>query len=172
MIDVTEEAAIATLKNNFLGQRSFPDLQQNLNRIFSSVFNIPDQNVGFSLFEQEEGILSISPFEQQIQNFLLNGIQQSHHIGMLCTHLYKTLINTRQHLIVPDIGKFMKDYPESVISVKLASQQVKSFIMTPIVKNDVILGVLEVVSFKLHQLNGFNVGKLDMVMPYIGYHRP
>ena len=167
LVDVTEEAAIATLKNNFLGQRSFPGLQQNLNRIFSSVFNIPDLNVGFSLFEQEEGILSISPFEQKIQSFLLNGMQQSHHTSVLCSHSYKKLIDTREHLIVPDIGKFMKAYPESVIAVNLASQQVKSFIMTPIVKNDVILGVLEVVSFKPHQLNGFNVDKLDMVMPYI-----
>jgi hypothetical protein len=167
LVDVTEETAIATLKNNILGQRSFPDLQQNLNRIFSSIFNIPDLDVGFSLFEQEEKILSVSPFEQKIQSFLLNGMQQSHHASVLCSHSYKKLIDSREHLIVPDIGKFMKAYPESVISVNLAAQHVKSFIMTPIVKNDVILGVLEIVSFKPRQLNGFNVGKLDMVMPYI-----
>lgn len=167
LVDVTEETAIAILKNNFLGQRSFPGLQRNLNKIFSSVFNIPDLNVGFSFFEQEEGILSISPFEQKIQSFLLNGMQQSHHVGVLCTHSYKKLIDTREHLIVPDIAKFMEAYPESVVSMNLGSQQVKSFIMTPIIKNDVILGVLEVVSFKPHQLNGFNVGKLDMVIPNI-----
>ena len=37
LVDVTEEAAVAMLKNNFLGQRSFPGLQENLNKIFSTV---------------------------------------------------------------------------------------------------------------------------------------
>src|ERR1700744_280838 len=167
LVDVTEETAIAILKSNFLGQRSFPNLQQNLNKIFSSVFNIPGLNIGFSFFEQEDGMFSVSPFEEKVQSFLLNGMPQSHHIGVLCTHSYKKLIDDREHLIVPDISKFMETYPESIISVNLASQQVKSFIMTPIIKNDVLLGVLEVISFKAHQLNGFSAGKLDRVIPFI-----
>jgi len=167
LVDVTEETAIALLKSNFLRQHSLPGLQQDLNEIFSSVFDTPDLNIGFSLFEEQDEILSVSPFEQKIQSFLLNGKQQSHHLGALCNHSYKKLIGTREHLIVPDITKFIKAFPGSPISTNLSEQQVKSFIMTPIIKNNVILGILEIISFKSQQLNGFDVSKLDMILPFI-----
>jgi hypothetical protein len=167
LVDVTVENAVSNLKTNLLGVASAPDLQYSLAGIFKSIFKIPDLKVGFTSFDRDEWRFTNKPFGQRVTSYLLPNNQNDDCQTLLCADSYDKLIKEHDYYAVADVDELIAKTPGSDMGRHFKEQNIGSFILAPVVKNDVLLGVLELVSPRAREFNSVNAHKLEIVMPYI-----
>ncbi|MES2277657.1 MAG: GAF domain-containing protein [Bacteroidota bacterium] len=167
LVDVTVENAVSILKSNLLGTTITPDLQQGLVSIFRSIFRINDMKIGFTSFDQEEGRFSNKQFGQRVNSYLLSNNADDDCKKLLCAGTYDKILKEHAYLAVADVDDFIAKNPGSELGLRFKAQNARSFVIAPVVKNDVLLGVLELVSPRVKELNSITAHKLEVVMPYI-----
>nr|WP_295928824.1 hypothetical protein [uncultured Dyadobacter sp.] len=166
LIDVTVETAASLLKEKLLGIRS-PGFRQSINSIFRSIYRIPDIEVGFTVFNQEEGRFSPDTFGQQLPSFILREHKHEDVRTMLCPDSYQTLIDKKVFFIISNAADYLHANPGNMLARNFTSQQIGSFILAPVVKNDFLYGIMEVVSPNPKALNSINARKLEVVLPFL-----
>lgn len=166
LFDATVENAVSLFKEKLLGLNS-PGFQDSVSSIYRSIFRLPDLKVGFTLFNQEEEKFSTDGFGHQVQSFILKDEPDSRARDLLCPGSYDCLINRERYFSVSDTEEFFEKFPQSPLAKRFLQQNIKSFILAPIVKNDLLLGILEIVSPKAKDLNSINANKLEVVMPFL-----
>ncbi|GAB3904290.1 GAF domain-containing protein [Mucilaginibacter boryungensis] len=167
LVDVTVENAVSNLKTNLLGIASGPDLQHSLAGIFKSIFKIPDLKIGFTSFDRDEWRFSSKPFGQRVNSYLLPNGKDDDCRTLLCADPYDKLIKEHDYFAVADVDDFIAKTPGSDMGLRFKEQNIRSFILAPVVKNDALLGVLELVSPRPREFNSVNAHKLEIVMPFI-----
>lgn len=168
LYDATTESALSNLKTTLLAK---PDervsMQQSYEEIFRSIFDIPDLRVGFTAMDPNENRFVLSPFDKNINSFLLSGKTECNCDEMMCHETLDILVKERKYLSISDVRKLGQEEMHRKFAQELLGQQIKSAIFAPVIKNDKLLGVVEVVSSRTKELNSINANKMDIVMPYI-----
>ncbi|HEY0246065.1 MAG TPA: GAF domain-containing protein [Mucilaginibacter sp.] len=167
LIDVTVENALSILKSNLLGTAPAPDLQQNLVSIFRSIFRIADMQIGFTSFNPEDGKFNNAPTGQKLNSFLLPNEHEKYCEQVLCDASYENIIKAHTYFTVSDVSAFVKENPDNYLGKHFKSQNIESIILAPVVKDGVLLGVLELVSPRSRELNSVTANKLEIVMPFL-----
>jgi len=167
LFDVTVENALSILKSNLLGTASAPDLKQSLLSIFRSIFRIPDMQIGFTSYNQEEDKFDSMPSGQKMRSFLLPNQTEAHGEQILCDASYENIITSHTYFTISDVTKYIADHPQDTFGRHFEAQNVQSLILAPVVKNGVLLGVLELVSPRSRELNSVTANKLEIVMPFL-----
>jgi len=164
LFDVTSDMSISDFKTHLLSRAiNEDDINNEFERIFRTLFNLKSINVGFSDYNEEEKV-----FEKIIYNsYLLNGKQSQLSKDTLCDHSYKTLFNNQKIFNVTNIDKYCEKYPDNVLLKSLKEQDIKSAIFASIIYEDKVLGVLEIVSPNINELNTINANKLADIMPFL-----
>lgn len=167
LYDATTENAVSNLKTTLLTK---PDdkatLTDNFEQIFRSIFKIADLRVGYTAINSEQDKFTISPF-LHAHSFILNGNEECDCSKMVCNDSLDELITERKYMSISDVRKFAVETGETDFAELLLKQNVHSAIFAPVIKNDKLLGVVEVVSSRNKELNSINAQKMDIVMPYI-----
>jgi len=166
LFDVTVENAISSLKSDLLGNAAPPDIQRNFETIISSIYGIPDLRVGFTPFDNESGTLNKPVMGKKLQSYLLSG-DDDECMQLLCDVSHQNIIKNHKYFAVSDIKKFVCDNPDSLVGKHFSAQNIQSFILAPVVKNGVLLGVLELISTHKNEFNSVNANKLDVVLPFL-----
>jgi len=167
LYDATVENAVSILKSNLIGAAAEPDLQKNLAGIFRSIFRIPDLGIGFTMFNIEEQKFSKTALGKKFNSYLLPYLQSEDSKKLLCNGSYECIVQEHTYFAVSDVAALAIADPENNLAKHFASQNIKSFILAPVVKNGVLLGVLELVSHRSRELNSVTALKLKNVMPFI-----
>jgi hypothetical protein len=167
LFDVTVENAVSILKTNLLANIPTPGLQQTLESVFRSIFRIPDIRTGFTAFDKGEDKFSSRIFGQKIQSFLLMDKDESESSKILSKNSYKVLMHEHAYIAVSDINVYSAKYPDNIIAEQLKSKNIQSLILAPIVKDGILLGIIELVSPRINELNSVNANKLEIVMPFL-----
>ena len=167
LIDVTIENAVSILKTNLLANTTSPEIQQSLESVFGSIFRIPDIRMGFTSFDKSEGKFSRRIFGQEVQSFLLMDKDESECSKILSKKSYGILMDEHAYFAVSNVTEYSAKYPGNVIAEQLRSQNIQSIILAPIVKDGTLLGILELVSPRINELNSVNANKLEIVMPFL-----
>lgn len=167
LFDATVENAVSALKTNLLGNAAAADLQHNLLSIFQSIFRIPDLKMGFTSFDREEGKFNNAPLGQKLSSYLLPYQHEEECEKVLCGCAYQSIIQDHVYFAVSDVEAFIKNEPGSQLGKHMLAQNIQSFILAPVVKNNMLLGVLELVSTHKRELNSVTANKLDTVMPFL-----
>ena len=68
---------------------------------------------------------------------------------------------------IPNVDQYEEKASTNLLSKSLKAKEVKSAIIAPIAKGDLLLGVLELVSFQKNVLNSVNATKLEDILPFI-----
>lgn len=166
LYDATIENAVSIFKEKLLLLDS-DGFQVGVESIFRSIYRIPDIEIGFTLFDQKESMFSIADFGQRMKSFILPEDHQEFGRDVLCVNSFQKLIQDRAFFAVSDTSDFRAANPDSRLAKHLAGGTIKSFILAPVMKNDVLLGVFEVVSPRVKELNSINANKLTVVMPFL-----
>lgn len=167
LFDATMENAVSIFKEKLLGLNT-NGFTENIQSIFRSIYRISDINVGFTIYNQDEDRFSTDPFNSKpIQSFIVHGQDRKDAHSLLCTSSYNCVIRKKQYFAVSDVNEFMASDPENVLGSYFSKQGIRSFILAPVVKNGVLLGILEIVSTRPKELNSINANKLQMVMPFL-----
>jgi hypothetical protein len=167
LTDVTVDDAISDLKTTLLQRNtSAKEEIRKFEEIFKSIYKIPDLRVGFTLFNEQE-----SCFERmggkEATSFILD---QKNSLGCreaMGEDLYKTLMENYKYFTISNVDSYFPANPPSLLLKNLLKKEVNSIIFAPIAKDDVLLGVLELASYRKNELNSVNATKLEDILPYI-----
>jgi hypothetical protein len=167
MYDATLDVSISDFKANLLRNDSDSEnLNIEFKRIFRSLFNLPDLKIGFSDYNEENN--SFEKFlYKDIDSFILNTLKSQLSTEALCDVSYYTLFKKNDFYCITNTEKYHKLYPNNILYKKLLDQGIKSAIFASIVEKGKVLGVLELVSPNVNDLNTVNANKLRDIMPYL-----
>ncbi|RXK86064.1 GAF domain-containing protein [Filimonas effusa] len=166
LFDATVENAVSILKERLLGMNAigFKDTVQS---IFRSIYRIPDLRVGFTTFNPDNEQLIPDAFGQQLPSYMLTQQQPEKACNLLCNNSYSHLITKRTYFAVSDTLQWEVDTPGNLMARHFLEQDIRSFIIAPIVKNEKLFGFLEVVSPRARELNSINANKLDIITSFV-----
>jgi hypothetical protein len=169
LFDATTESSISKLKSNLLKpEKEQVTLNENFEAIFRSIFKIADLKIGLIVHDREENKFIKPSFnDQNLGSFLIpidNEIDCKN--GVLgCS--FENLLENKKAIIISNVEKFALLPENEKLGHHLLKQNIHSCIFAPILKNDILLGIVELVSASARELNSINAGKLDLILPYL-----
>lgn len=169
LIDVTRENAISNLKSNLLKpESSHAKSKLSFESIFRSIFKISDLRIGLIIYNEELDKFTNPPNEEkEIESFILNGFEEIDCKNTIYGCSLETILEKKKPIIISDIEQFSKIPENERLAQHLLQQNVKSCIFAPVIKDNTILGIIELVSAKPKELNTVNATNLDLVLPYL-----
>ncbi|HEK22274.1 MULTISPECIES: GAF domain-containing protein [unclassified Mucilaginibacter] len=167
LYDATVENAISALKGSLLGIDYDDELHIKILEVFRSIYKLPDMKLGFTSFDEADNKFNVSAFTPAVKSYLLNNEGQEECFEAICERSMSRIVFDRKYLAISDLPKFLSDSPGNVMAKRFLEQGIKSVIMAPVVKNNHLLGVIELVSPNIGDLNSINANQLQIVMPYI-----
>ncbi|TXN38105.1 GAF domain-containing protein [Flagellimonas hymeniacidonis] len=169
MFDVTAEHSISGIKSTLIGsnKRGTENFMDNFQDTFRSLFNLKKINVGFTGYDANANRF-LKIYGKGIESHILKGKETESCDAMLCGYSYDKLFKDNTYFAISNVEKYFKKSEGKQQPYKnLHEQGIKSAILAPIADNGVLLGVLELVSGTVNELNSVNANKLDDVMPFI-----
>lgn len=166
LFDVTSDVSISNFKTGLLKSDNKPDDPKSFNDIFKAIFNIPDLEIGYTDYNNEEDV-----FEKVVgdhtTSHILDGAKSLASTEALCETSYHMLFKQNEIYSVTNTKKYAALYPENVLYNKLLKQNVHSAIFAALVYEDRMLGILELTSKNINDLNTINAYKLKDIMPFL-----
>ncbi|MEZ0454454.1 GAF domain-containing protein [Sphingobacterium thalpophilum] len=167
LFDATIENAVSTFKSNLLREESTIQMDE-IEAIFRSIYKIDDLRIGLTSFEKVREEFNLRLVEKQLYSHLLYNSTIAECEEMLCNDTLENMLTKQEMLVVPDIDKMpLADPKQACFIRKLKQQNVKSFIFVPLVQDDKVLGLLEMSSSRVRELNSVNANKLNFILPFI-----
>jgi len=167
MFDATVENAVSALKGTLITGLNDLDVENDFESIFRSIYKIPDLNIGFTGFDEEENrFISIAPI-RKIKSFMLDNSMEAVCTDILGPKSHKAILGKSGFFAISDTKQFFLEHPDSELAHIFLRQGINSFILAPVVKDGTLLGVMELVSTRAGELNSVNAHKLEVVMPFL-----
>ncbi|WP_378175954.1 GAF domain-containing protein [Aquimarina sp. SS2-1] len=167
LFDVTTDVSLSEFKTSLLKyDKTKGDFIDSFQNIFRGIFNLPEIKVGFANYNEEEGVLERVPFKT-IDSYILYDKFSDSCETALCKGTYHSLFEKSEAFAISNVQKIIETYPDELMYSNLAKQNINSAIIAPIEDNGKLLGVLEIVSPNIQELNSINAHKLLDIMPYL-----
>lgn len=169
LYNATKESAISNLKSNLLKRDKNPDEDNKISEnIFRSIFNIPDLRIGISIYNQDENKFVRLPFDQnKISSFILQNKDEMESCNVFLGCSLNKLFEAKESVSISNVETFATIPGNEQFAQLLLSQNIKSCIFTPVVKDEKFLGIIELVSATPRQLNSINANNLALILPNI-----
>ncbi len=169
LVDVTVESAVSNLKSNLLkSDAEKSKLDGSYDSIFRSVFKIPDLKVGFTFYDEEEGMFVRPPFNAgKLKSFTLLDTKEADCKNALCGCTFESLIENNKPFIIPNVSDYIAIKGNNQFTTHLLNQNIQSFLLAPVVKDNKFLGLIELASPTNRVLNSINSNKLELILPSI-----
>ncbi len=167
LYDATADVSISDFKTGLIKyDKSEEGFVEGFQKIFRSIFNVRDLQVGFSGYNEEEKTLERIP-ERRIGSFVLAENLRANCQTALCSGSYHTIFTQNKFFAISDVANYYKKNPKEIFYKNLLDQNIKSAIFAPITNNGQFLGLLEIVSGTTQTLNSINANKLLDLMPFL-----
>ncbi|WP_367268978.1 GAF domain-containing protein [uncultured Flavobacterium sp.] len=168
LFDASTESAISNLKSDLLKTEDFDeDTKSNHETIFRSIYKIPDLKIGFTEADLDDNIFKTAPFEK-IDSYILKDRKEANCDNVFCHKSLKDIIDNHSYFVLSDTESIANsDHNNSGIAKHLLAQGIKSCILAPLVKNNTLMGIIELVSSKAGELNSINANKLSYILPFL-----
>ncbi len=168
MFDATAEHSISELKSNLISNEK-PDednFSKDYKDVFRSFFNIQDIGVGYTAYNVESEMFE-KLHGEHMESYLLDSCDKSGCDNVLCEGSLKTLLQENDYFPIADVDKYYEVSGGMPPYKGLKEQGIKSAILAPIASDGKLLGILELVSKNVNELNAVNAQKLQDIMPFI-----
>ncbi|PKD16725.1 cell surface protein [Salegentibacter salinarum] len=167
LTDVTMDDAISELKTALLFEKSSEkDELQKLEEIFRSIYKIPDLRVGFTIYNPQDEMFEKMEYKEA-NSYILNDELVGECREGVCEEGFNNIFKNHSFFSIANVDEYAKKTENNILSRRLKEGDVKSCILAPVVKNNRLLGILELVAKEKNQLNSINTIKLDEILPYI-----
>lgn len=168
LFDATTESAVSNLKTNLLGKREEDfSVEENFQIIFRSIYKIPDLQIGYTAIDFEQNKFVAAPFDKKVKSFILSEALEEDCKEIICDKSFDGLMQEKTYFSVSDVEQFVKENPKNQLALQFLKAGIRSLIFAPLIKNDRIFGIIELVSFQRHALNSINAHKMDIITPYL-----
>jgi len=169
IFDVTDDQSISNVKSSLIAddKRKDESFMDGFHEIFRSLFGINDLKVGFSIYNEEDGVFE-RVYGAGMKSYLLGNYEKEKCTDALCGWSYNRLLKENKYFSVSNVDKMFEKAKGCAPHItSLHEQGIKSAIFAPIANDEGVMGILEIVSNKPQKLNSINANKLVDVMPYI-----
>jgi hypothetical protein len=166
LYDATVENAVSILKEKLLGT-NVDGFRESIESIFRSIYQIPDLQIGFTAYHEDNQEFGPDAFGQALESFMLPDKGHWEANELLCLDSYCNLILAKNYYAIADTQQLLTTDPENYLAKHFLEKGIRSFILAPIAKKDKLFGVLEVISSREKELNSVSANKLDVVMPFL-----
>ncbi|MGY3213106.1 GAF domain-containing protein [Mucilaginibacter sp. HD30] len=163
LVDVTLESALSNLKEDLLSRQPPEVVKESLQDSFRSMFRLPDLRFGFSRFDPDEGYFNNKAVGLKFTSYMLGDEAET----VLSGEPYQCIMHDQTYFAGSDVDAMLKEYPDNKLLQHLIKQGIQSFVLAPVIKDGVLLGVLELVSPRKKELNSVTANKLDIIMPFL-----
>jgi hypothetical protein len=169
LFDATTESSISKLKSNLLkSEKEQITLNENFESIFRSIFKIADLRIGLIIYNAEEDKFTKPTFnDHSMGSFILSIEEEVDCKNALLGCSFEDLLENKKTIAISNVEKFSLSSGNETLGNHLLKQNIHSCIFAPIIKNDILLGVVELVSASPRALNSINSSKLDLILPYL-----
>ena len=168
LFDATKESAISNLKTNLLKRDKEPEDDITSENIFKSFFKIPDLRIGISIYNEEENKFTKLPFEKaNIGSFILQNKDEMECCTTFLGCSLNKLLDEKETIAISNVAAFGTIPGNEGFAKLLLEQNIQSCIFTPVVKDNKLLGIIELVSATPRQLNSINANNLNLILPSI-----
>ncbi|AXG72897.1 GAF domain-containing protein [Flavobacterium arcticum] len=167
--DATIESAISNLKSNLLKADDLDkdNMKGNQQDIFRSIYKIPDLKIGFTEANIEDNIFKVAPFDG-IESYILKDGTEINCSAVFCGNSLKKIIEDHSYFVISDVENYICNNNGDIgFAEHLLSQGIKSCILAPLIKNDTLMGIIELVSSRPGELNSINANKLAYILPFL-----
>lgn len=164
LFDATVENAVSTFKGNLVGFN--PDqFKQSLDSIFSSIFRIADLRVGYVLVSPGDAGSDQLDEVDATQSILVSTCSIKKEASRFWKE-YLNLVEGVKYYCSSNIGRQILATPGNSILSKFAAIDSGSLILAPVTSDNRLLGILEIASPRITELNSVNANRLDIVMSH------
>lgn len=169
LFNATVESAVSNLKSSLLKpEQQQNEIDENTQDIFRSIYKIPDLRVGLILYNKEENKFTKPPFNSNtIESYILNDNQEINCENTTFGCSLKNILESKKPFSISNVMEFGSTDSNQGLAEHLLSQGIQSCILAPVIKGDNLLGIIELVSSQLGELNSINANNLDLILPYI-----
>lgn len=162
LVDCTSEVALSDLKSSMI-EIDPEDLSpnENLVEIFKSYFDVPELNFGLMLFDKKDQKLGRLPiyeniFTHHVLDFWINAFDEE---------TRKSTFNNLNHNSKPIVISNVNNLDEDVKSLPsfsiLRDNNINSFMVIPIMKDNELLAIMEFTSPQANSFNGLKLKKME-----------
>ncbi|MCK8524306.1 GAF domain-containing protein [Aquimarina sp. D1M17] len=167
MFDVTTDVSLSDFKTSLIRyDKTQGDFIGSFQDIFRAIFNLTEIKVGFSNYNDEDDVFERVPFKN-IDSYILYDKFSDNCEAALCRGTYYYLFEKSTYFAISDVKRYQKSTPEEKMYKNLVAQGINSAIIAPIKSDGKLLGILEIVSPNVQELNSINANKLKDIMPYL-----
>jgi hypothetical protein len=169
LYDATKESAISNLKTNLLkSEKGQTDINKNSDAIFRSIFKVPDLRIGLVIYNEEEGKIKRPPFKNgELESFILLNENEVPCEKAFLGCSFSTLLEDKKPFSISNVEHFSTIPRNEMFAKHLLAQGIKSCILAPVIKDNKLLGIMELVSSTSRALNSINANNLDLILPFI-----
>lgn len=169
LFDASIESAVSNLKSNLLkSETDQTDGNQNFETIFRSIFKISDLKVGFIIYNEEDEKFVKPPYDdKKIGSFILHDMQEADCKNALFGCSLENILEQNKPFVISNVEKFATTLGNEKLGEHFLRLNIRSCILAPVIKNDKLLGIIELVSAKPRELNSINANNLDLILPYL-----
>ncbi|MBT2620947.1 GAF domain-containing protein [Chryseobacterium sp. ISL-6] len=161
LVDCTTEVALSDLKSSMIQidpENLAPD--ENLIEIFKSYFDVAQLNFGLMLFNKKDQRLDKIPiyenlFTNHILDFWINTFDEETR-----KNTFENLNNNSKAIVISNVDKMEQEIKNQPSFSILKENNINSFMVIPIMKDNELLAIMEFTSPIPNSLNGLKLKKL------------
>lgn len=163
LFDVTSDQSLSNLRENLLkkDQHGFDELENSISNLYGS----NTIKIGFSTYNSNNDGVQFKNYKDEQSFIQLDDCSTKECKDFFCGEIINKVFKNNELLAISDIEKYGRDTNYNGFYKVLKSQNILSLILVPLQLKEGLLGVLELVSTKKHELNSINAYKLKDVIP-------
>ena len=167
IFDVTDDRSISDIISTLLvsGKRHNNNFIEDFRVTFEALFGVKNLKIGFVLYDKNLASLKRVDGTQMV-SYLIPHLEPVACETVLSEAAYASLIVKNNHYAVSDVERCYKTSHDPFYR-NLYGQGIRSAIFVPLSSQAELLGVLEIASYKPHELNSINANVLEDVMPFL-----
>jgi len=161
LVDITMDQSLASITSNLLQKTadSFEKIQKDIRRLL----NNSKLDIGVLTLDNNK-LIPLN--KEEIKSILLNEDESLNCETEMCDYTFGQLFQKKEPLVISDIDHF-HEKSNSCISKKLKSSGIKSYIVTPLIHEEELLGFLELAAYSRYELNNATLLKLNEIVPVL-----
>ncbi|HCA07963.1 MULTISPECIES: GAF domain-containing protein [unclassified Chryseobacterium] len=162
LVDCTSEVALSDLKSSMIEidpEDLSPD--ENLVEIFKSYFDVPELNFGLMLFDKKDQKLGRLPiyenvFTHHVLDFWINAFDEETR-----KNTFNNLNHNSKPIVISNVNNLEDDIKSLPSFSILRDNNINSFMVIPIMKDNELLAIMEFTSPQANSFNGLKLKKME-----------
>lgn len=165
LMDITTEQSIARLQTNLI-RRDFEDPQwfKNIRTDVQNLFRLKGLRLGIATFQRDGRLNHVS--KNPLWNSLLLKELPGNSEELLHNSVYEEIIRNGQTIIIEDLKKYSGAH--HVLIRRMIDAGYNNLMLIPLYYQDQFIGILELASPLIGEINGLSLFKISQVKPLFG----